>query len=66
MVVKWPIDKETSNAKPNEKVFEKVEKIKKRVARDLDINQDDKKFLCDFNYTLQEILVIPHIRFLFI
>ena len=45
MASKWQIDKETSNAKPNETVFEKVERLRKRVAWNLDINQDDKNFL---------------------
>ena len=45
MASKWQIDKETSTAKPNEKLFEKVERLKKRVAWNLDINQDDKTFL---------------------
>ena len=45
MASKWQIDKETSNAKPNETVFEKVERLRKRVAWNLDISQDDKNFL---------------------
>ena len=45
MASKWQIDKETSNAKPNETVFEKVERLRKRVAWNLDINEDDKNFL---------------------
>ena len=45
MASKWQIDKETSKAKPNETVFEKVERLRKRVAWNLDINQDDKNFL---------------------
>ncbi len=45
MASKWQIDKETSNAKPNETVFEKVERLRKRVSWNLDINQDDKNFL---------------------
>ena len=45
MASKWQIDKETSNAKPNETLFEKVERLRKRVAWNLDINQDDKNLL---------------------
>ena len=45
MASKWQIDKETSNAKPNETVFEKVERLRKRIAWNLDINQDDKDLL---------------------
>ena len=45
MVSKWQIDKETSKAKPDETEFEKIERLRKRVAWDLDINQDDKNLL---------------------
>ena len=45
MASKWQIDKETSKAKPNETEFEKVERLRKRVAWNLDINQEDKNLL---------------------
>ena len=45
MVSKWQIDKETSKAKPDETEFEKIERLRKRVAWDLDINQEDKNLL---------------------
>tara|TARA_B100000212_G_scaffold306465_1_gene255038 strand:+ start:401 stop:598 length:198 start_codon:yes stop_codon:yes gene_type:complete len=48
MASKWQIDKETSNAKPDEKVFEKVERLRKRIGWNLDIIQDDKDLVEKF------------------
>ena len=36
---KWQVDKETSNAKTNKTIFEKVKRLRKRVAWNLEINE---------------------------
>ena len=45
MASKWQVDKETSKAKPNETEFEKVKRLRKRVAWNLDINEEEKNLL---------------------
>tara|TARA_B100001248_G_scaffold141937_1_gene106567 strand:- start:143 stop:505 length:363 start_codon:yes stop_codon:yes gene_type:complete len=45
MASKWQVDKETSKAKPNETEFEKVKRLRKRVAWNLEINEEEKNLL---------------------
>ena len=45
MASKWQVNKETSEAKPNETEFEKVKRFRKRVSWNLEINEEETNLL---------------------